>query len=168
MLRNVGKTNVKLVLTILSFVLAFSFAFSPSGHVSAAQVDVEAIQGTKEFQKKQAAVEKLIVFKDGRYQIDPNSVQNGELTTSEINRINEFFNNIEPAVLEKINKEILFSQEGDIQLAALPVVVVAFLGTLAAFVGWQLAAKITSDFYTWGVKSACKKWKKTESRKKFL
>ncbi|MFJ5966181.1 hypothetical protein [Bacillus sp. NPDC093026] len=120
---------------------------------------------SKEFQDKQQVVAQTLKLENGTYQIDEELAQ-GKLTKTEINNINTFFTNVDSKVLDELVK-ILNPSNSEVSTKALPVVVVAFLGALAAFVGWELASNITADFYRWGVKSGCKKWKKVKVVKSF-
>lgn len=187
--------RIKLLIVTLSLVLIFSLVSFPVIQASAATNGFEkteifkakeeiinsstelkdGLTNANEFKTKEEIVSKSIEFKNGKYQINEDSIKNGELTKHEITQVNKYFENLSPTVLETINSDVLNTSSndyletppGEVSTYLLPVVVVAFLGTLAIFVGWELASSITSDFYTWGVKSGCKKWKKQKVVKSF-
>ncbi|MGM0971295.1 MAG: hypothetical protein ACQEWR_22370 [Bacillota bacterium] len=161
---SIVKKHFKKVVSLMILVLISSGISLSTAQASSVDFN------SKEFQDKQQIVAKTIKLENGTYQIDE-ELAKGKLTKTEINNINTFFTNIDSKVLDEIVK-ILNPSNGTGEISTkviplLPVAVVAFLGTLAAFVGWQLASQITSDFYTWGVKSGCKKWKKVKVVKSF-
>ncbi|HEB7549501.1 hypothetical protein ACSQ7W_00035 [Bacillus halotolerans] len=142
------ETHFKKIVFLMAFALVISVSLSSA---KATGVDPQS----EEFKQKQEVIEKALVIENGTYKIDTDKTD-GQLTKSEINQINLFFKNVDPEKLAAVAKLL---DGNDFSVKWLPVAVVAFLAGLAAFVGWELAAKITEDFYTWGVTSACKKWK---------
>ena len=155
----------KKFLVMLSLVLAFFMTTQAPGTASA---NVNNVTSSDEFTEKQEVVQNALVFKDGVYQIDE-SLTDGKLTDSEIKEVNLYYKNLDPELLEAIENGM---NPADGQVAPtvaplLPAAVIAFLGTLAVFVGWELASSITADFYKWGVTSGCKKWKDVDVVKSF-
>ncbi|MGF7535245.1 hypothetical protein AAGG74_16445 [Bacillus mexicanus] len=142
------ETHFKKIAFLMAFALVISVSLSSA---KATNVDPQST----EFKQKQEIIEKSLVIENGTYKIDTDKTD-GQLTKSEINQNNLFFKNV---VSEKLAAVAKLLEGDDFSVKFLPVAVVAFLAGLAAFVGWELAAKITEDFYNWGVTSACKKWK---------
>lgn len=158
---NIVKKHFKTIVSLMILVLITSGISLSTA--KAASVDFNS----KEFQDKQKVVAQTLKLEDGTYQIDE-ELAKGKLTKTEISNINKFFTNVDSKVIEELTKILNPSTgTGEVSTKALPVVVVAFLGALAAFVGWELASNITADFYRWGVKSGCKKWKKVKVVKSF-
>lgn len=175
--KNIPKTSIKKIVIALTLAIGVStsvvpysqaFAYSNEGldtmDLSTIQtIQINTIQSNNEFEKKQESIEKYLEFKDGKYSISEDCIKNGELTKSEVVEINKFFQNTDLSKIESIEMSKALESQG-ISLRAggikdLPQVKI-FLAGLAAFVGWELASNITEDFYHWGVKSACAKWKK--------
>lgn len=127
----------------------------------AANVNVEST----EFKEKQQIVAESLTFENGIYSIDYQKAKE-KLSDKEIEEISLFFKNVDNEQLETV-AGFLNPSEEEFSIQALPVIVVAFLATLAAFVRWELASNITADFYQWGVTSACKKWKDVKIVKSF-
>lgn len=153
----------KKILVVLSVVLAMFMSLSS---INASASDISKLTQTDEYQEKLKIVERSLVFEDNIYKIDENLAKN-DLSQEEINNINTYFKNIDPELLNIALKSDPNEGISTYALPLLPVAVVAFLGTLAATVGWELAALITADFYKWGVTSACNKWKDVKVVKSF-
>lgn len=111
----------------------------------------------------------LIEIKDGKEFVDYKYVENKTITEEEYRNINAF--------LKKLNEQgqqftsMSFDQSSDVAvpmaLPAIPLAVKIFLSGLALLIGEELASNIVSDFYTWGVKSGCQKWKNVGPVKSF-
>lgn len=164
MLTTVNSIISKKLLIVLSLVIAISMSLSGI-KVSANTDSIEKLAKTDEYQETMAIVESALVLENGTYKIDENLAE-GQLSQKEITEINTYFQNIDPELLD-----IAIAPKNPEGISTFAIqlvpVVIAFLGTLAAFVGWELAAAITADFYKWGVTSACKKWKSVKVVKSF-
>lgn len=133
-------------ITILSVIFVVGQFFSPT--VSAASNEINI--NSEEFQSKSLEIEKYIKIKDGVYYLDRAVVNDGIINEAQYVDANKALEVYSAKDSSEVSTRV-----------ALSTAAVAFLGTLAVFVGWELATQITEDFYTWGVTSACKKWKNT-------
>ncbi|QKY70144.1 hypothetical protein [Lentibacillus sp. CBA3610] len=107
----------------------------------------EAMMTTDEMKAKFEQISSYMVPEDGWFVIDKTGAAN-ELTDSEIDVIHQALH------VYKIHH----LKQDDISIQAIPGAIAAFLGTMAVYVGWELATEVTKSFYRWGMTEACRAW----------
>ncbi|NJP36245.1 hypothetical protein [Alkalicoccus luteus] len=139
-MQQLGKNVVVLMSSLL---LIFSLVTPAFAETNGEQ----ELPATSELDQVQQQLEPYLIPVNGWYELDEKAAA-ASFTEEEIADISQ--------ALQYYGA--VYHDPGDISTQALPVAVVVFLGGLAAFVGWELASEITSDFYTWGVTEGCNRW----------
>ncbi|MCM3396500.1 hypothetical protein M3638_01450 [Oceanobacillus profundus] len=149
-----SQNQFKKVIVLMTIILTFiGVSLSPVN--AATGVDPQS----KEFKEAQNAMLEAIVVQENSIYVDAEKAK-GKLTEEQVNEINLYFANMDEEYIKEFANQY-HGSNGDVSLMALPAIPLAvkiFLGTLGAFVGWELASNITEDFYNWGVTGACKSW----------
>ncbi|MEJ7542311.1 hypothetical protein [Staphylococcus intermedius] len=152
----------KFIISVLSFVLVFSFLMSAP--INAKELEAPT---KKEIEKaKQFAEKSLKINTDGTYKIDKKSALK-IYSESEIKNIDKTFQSIDKKVLAGLNKKYGSPQNKNQQdvtpyfAPAIPIVAMGIwelLGWLGAIGAGAIATAFAQDMYRYGVKSACKKF----------
>ncbi|WP_010531877.1 hypothetical protein [Lentibacillus jeotgali] len=108
---------------------------------------MDAMMASVELRQKYEQISPYMIPEDGWFVIDEKGAAN-ELTDGEIDVINQAFHHYKTNSL---------NHDG-MSIQSIPKAIAAFLGTLAVYVGWELATEVTKSFYHWGMSEACQAW----------
>lgn len=150
------KFNITIIFALILGLM--TFPINPALANSSEEVPTE-----EEVQEKVATILSAFSYENETVEFDESIATSNGLTDTEVAQLKEFFSNADHEFLIDLQnaKNGVAESDGMVTPQAvplLPAAVVAFLGTLAVFVGWELAKEITADFYNYGVTKACQTW----------